>query len=209
MSKGLINTLLFLATCVVLYIIAQNLIAQKKVPSLQDMLASSTTPLGSAAAELSSTTDTVLADLASSSPREQPTGEDASAIASSTLFPDLQTTMLYASKGSLHVFVADTQASQEQGLSDISSLPLGVGMLFVFQNPGMYGFWMKDMDFPLDLIWIDSDDTIAGVTKNALPSSYPFAFMPPRPITYVLEADAGSVARFGLTTGTKVSFQLP
>ncbi len=188
MSKGLINIFLFIAACVALIYISQNLIAEKKVPSFGDAFSTTTPGLASTTEQIASTTTYIV---------------------NSLLFANLKTTTLTSSKGSMKVFIADTDATREQGLSDISSLPTGSGMLFVFNNPGKYGFWMKDMNFPLDLIWIDGNRAVVGVTKNALPSSYPFVFMPPRDILYVLETNAGSVASFGLMTGTKVQFSLP
>lgn len=113
---------------------------------------------------------------------------------------------IYTSKGSVKALIADTDTLREQGLSDRATLPQGVGMLFIFDTPGKYGFWMKDMNFPIDLIWIDSDKKIVGVTENALPSSYPYMFMPPKNILYVLEMNTGSIENFGLKTGTSVKF---
>ena len=201
MSKGLINIFLFIAACIALFYISQNLIAEKKVPSFGDAFSTSTPGLASSTEQIASTTTYIINALMATS------SDDLSVVTS--LFPQLKTTNLVASKGSVKAFIADTEETRQQGLSDIKSLPNDSGMLFVFNNPGKYGFWMKDMNFPLDLIWIDGNRTIAGVTKNVLPSSYPFVFMPPREISYVLEMDAGSVASFGLTTGTKVQFSLP
>ena len=47
------------------------------------------------------------------------------------------------------------------------TFPDGVGMLFVFNSPGQYSFWMKDMHFPLDMVWIDSDKIVADISRNA------------------------------------------
>ena len=116
---------------------------------------------------------------------------------------------LHAPKGVIHVEIADTDASREQGLSDRASLPTNHGMLFVFDTPGQYGFWMKDMHFSLDMVWINADKTLAGVTKNLLPSTYPSVFPPPNPIQYVLEINAGSADKFGLVSGAIVDFTLP
>lgn len=194
MSKGLINIILFFIGCVVLFFIAGRLVDDHSIPPLNEYIASSTAQFSDVSAQFASTSGM----LASSTvPLNKP-----------TVF-DLNSTTLFSSTGSIKVFVADSEASREQGLSDIASLPDGDGALFIFDSPGKYGFWMKDMNFPIDIVWIDSDMNIAGVTKNVLPKSYPFVFMPPKPVSYVLEVNAGSVAKFGLTTGTKVRFSLP
>ena len=205
MSKTAINIFLFIAACVILFFMARNLIIEKKIPALNlDQIGEVATSTASSTiaqllSDISTTTATTSAETAT-------TSTDMATTSTQNIFPNLLTKQILTSKGSVETFVADTEASREQGLSDIPSLPDGVGMLFVFPNPGNYGFWMKDMHFPLDLIWIDDYKNIVGVTKNALPVSYPFVFMPPRPVEYVIEMNAGSVARFGLTTGTKVSF---
>ncbi len=216
--------MLFLAGCIVLYFITQQLIANHKVPSLGEFIASSTgnttgTSTPSATSTSASTTQkissfvqmmNVIASSTLANPMDQDTQKSSSTSknVTSTIF-NLPATSLFAAGGSIKVFLADTETSREQGLSDILSLPNGEGALFVFDTPGKYGFWMKDMHFPIDLIWISADKTIAGVTKNVLPSSYPFVFMPPRDISYVLEMNAGSVTSFGLKTGTTVRFDLP
>src|SRR5690242_15708811 len=56
----------------------------------------------------------------------------------------------------IYVKKADTPAKQQQGLSGTASLPLDQGMLFIFPKDGTYAFWMKDMNYSLDIIWIDS-----------------------------------------------------
>ena len=89
------------------------------------------------------------------------------------------------------VTIADTPAEQEQGLSDTRFLPGNTGKLFVFNTPGKYGFWMKDMHYPLDMVWIDSTMHIVGITMNINPDTYPTVFYPPQEVSYVLEVNAG------------------
>jgi uncharacterized membrane protein (UPF0127 family) len=117
-----------------------------------------------------------------------------------------KTTTIYTASSSVKAFVADTDELRERGLSGSEQLLPGVGMLFVFDKPGKYGFWMKDMAYPIDIIWINEAKRVVGVTKNVLPSSYPFVFMPPSPVMYVLEMATSSVQTFGLTTGTALTF---
>jgi uncharacterized membrane protein (UPF0127 family) len=100
-------------------------------------------------------------------------------------------------------------AQQAQGLSDRTTIPDNYAMLFVFQQDGQYGFWMKDMKAPLDMIWLTDNGTIASITPDALPSSYPAVFYPPEPIKFVLETRAGFAQEKGWTTGTRVTLPLP
>jgi uncharacterized membrane protein (UPF0127 family) len=102
--------------------------------------------------------------------------------------------------------MAATDAAREQGLSDRTSLPKDSGMLFVFPNAGVYGFWMKDMHFPLDIVWIGADKKVYGVVPGVTPETFPEIFYPPVDILYVLELPAGSAADHAMATGTLLSF---
>lgn len=83
--------------------------------------------------------------------------------------------------------IARTTESRSKGLSGRKSLPYHQAMLFVFDEPGAYGFWMKDMNFPIDIIWIDENLKVIDVTPNNAPKSYPQIFKPKSPAQYVLE----------------------
>jgi uncharacterized membrane protein (UPF0127 family) len=133
-----------------------------------------------------------------------------------TANPGLATTTLTVGNTTITVEVADTDAEREQGLSDRTSLAPGHGMLFVFQQDGDYGFWMKDMSFPLDMLFISETQTpnvgaVVSVAANASPDSYNAAdpnasqvFSPPLAVKYVLEVPAGFAAEHGIATGTVV-----
>jgi uncharacterized membrane protein (UPF0127 family) len=98
-------------------------------------------------------------------------------------------------QATVQVEVESTEAAREQGLSGRMSLPEGSGMLFVFQTPGVYGFWMKDMNFALDMLFADANGKIVTIVRDATPESYlqnpPQVFYPKSPILYVLEVPAG------------------
>lgn len=87
--------------------------------------------------------------------------------------------------------LATTSAARSQGLSGRASLGSNAGMLFVFEEPGLYGFWMKEMKFSLDLIWLDSKGKVVDITTNLRPQTYPKAFYPVSPVKYVIEVNAG------------------
>ncbi len=108
--------------------------------------------------------------------------------------------------GNAHVRIdiADTPALQEQGLSGRKVLSEDQGMYFIFNHPGIYPFWMKEMNFPIDIIWIDENMSVADITKRALPSSFPQTFVPRVPALYVLEVQAGFAERHGVKIGDQV-----
>ena len=85
------------------------------------------------------------------------------------------------------VRIADSLAERAQGLSGTAALAPDEGMLFVFERAGMYGFWMKDMYYPIDIIWLNDELRPVGITKNISPDTFPTVFYPPVPVRYVLE----------------------
>ncbi len=105
--------------------------------------------------------------------------------------------------------IADTDAARTQGLSGRTEVPDNYGMLFVFDTPDSYGFWMKDMFVSIDIIWLRDDGTIVGIEDSVSPDTYPQAFNSPEPVRYVLETRAGYARDHGWTIGTKVPVVLP
>lgn len=108
------------------------------------------------------------------------------------------------SKGTIIAEVADTKSSRELGLSGRPSIKSDEGLLFVFDVPGRYGFWMKDMLFPLDILWVNENGIVVEVERGATPDSYPKIFMNASPASYVLEVNAGKAEEEGLYIGSKV-----
>ena len=104
----------------------------------------------------------------------------------------------------LEVEVARTPQEQSRGLSGKESLADNAGMLFVYGQPTTPAFWMPDMNFALDIIWIDESGVIIGIAEKVAPESYPELFSPPAPVQYVLEVNAGWSAAHGVTAGDDV-----
>ena len=90
--------------------------------------------------------------------------------------------------------VADTEAERTQGLSNRNELPANAWLLFVFDEDAPHCFWMKDMKFSIDIIWMDQDKKVVKIKENVKPETYPESFCPEQPALYVLEVNAG-VAR--------------
>ena len=104
----------------------------------------------------------------------------------------------------IKVEIVDTTASRTKGLSDRKVLEEGSGMLFVFENPGQYGFWMKNMNFPIDIVWISLDLKVVDIEKGLAPETFPNVFYPPEPVKYVLELPVGNSEKFGIDIGSVV-----
>jgi len=112
---------------------------------------------------------------------------------------------------SFTVNLADTPEKRFQGLSSRPVLEEGTGMLFVFQEERQHAFWMKDMRFPLDMIWINAQCVIADIIPDvpnpppdqndgALPT-----YSPSAPGTFVLELNSGIAASSGIQTGDRMT----
>lgn len=105
--------------------------------------------------------------------------------------------------------VADTRALRAQGLSGSAPLADGEGMLFLFEKPGIYGFWMKGMTFPIDIVWIRSGKVIGYEEHLAAPpllarNEEIETFYPPGEIDAVLEISAGAARKAGIQSGQDV-----
>ena len=106
----------------------------------------------------------------------------------------------------INIEIADDPSEQAQGLSGREYLAQDSGMLFVFPQPTTPAFWMKDMKFSLDFIWIDEGGEIIEITKSVSPATYPKTFMPPSPVKYVLEVNSGWTEKNGVKVGDKIEF---
>jgi len=115
-----------------------------------------------------------------------------------------------ADKTIVTIEIADTDEKRALGLSFRKSLPEKNGMLFIFETPGTYSFWMKDMNFPLDMIWIGEDNTIVDITEN-VPNpdlSAPLYdlphYSPKVPAKMILEVNAGFSKKNVISLGDRV-----
>jgi uncharacterized membrane protein (UPF0127 family) len=102
--------------------------------------------------------------------------------------------------------LATTTSEQEQGLSYRKSLANNSGMLFIFPDEEEQDMWMKDMHFSLDMIWFDKNFTVIDIKENATPESYPNIFSPRQKAMYVLEVNAGFVAKNKIKIGDVEKF---
>lgn len=113
---------------------------------------------------------------------------------------------LIAGNTELKVELAESQGQRGQGLGDRKSLPENQGMLFIFDKPDIYPFWMRDMKFPLDIIWLDPDYKVVHIASDVKPDTYPQAFQSTQPAQYVLEINAGVAEKNNVTTGSRIIF---
>jgi uncharacterized membrane protein (UPF0127 family) len=113
----------------------------------------------------------------------------------------------------LRVYLAVTNDQQIKGLSVKDHLKENEGMLFVYEQPSRQGFWMKDMKFPIDIIWLDNNGTVVYIKNSLQPCIMTFAFLcptytPDKDSLYVLETGSGFSKKHGIKIGTHADFQL-
>ena len=107
------------------------------------------------------------------------------------------------------VDIADDDLKREKGLSGRERLNDLEGMLFIFDKEGRYGFWMKDMNFSIDIIWINSEYEVVDISPNEIvyiekdlnPESYPNVYYPDSDSSLVLEVVSGFSEENNLKVG--------
>jgi uncharacterized membrane protein (UPF0127 family) len=107
----------------------------------------------------------------------------------------------------LETQISSTSHARQIGLSKHTSLTENQAMLFVFDQEGKYTFWMKNMDFAIDIFWLNSSQEIVGIKKNADPSDYPESYAPEADAAYVIETQAGIADTYNISLGQKFKWE--
>jgi uncharacterized membrane protein (UPF0127 family) len=111
----------------------------------------------------------------------------------------------------LNVQIADTRPLQTRGLMFQEKLPYDQGMLFVFEDEGVRSMWMLNMQFALDVIWIDAEGNVVHIEKDTQPCKSALETMActftngnDQHAKYVLEVTSGFVDKFNITENSKL-----
>jgi uncharacterized membrane protein (UPF0127 family) len=109
---------------------------------------------------------------------------------------------------SYQITVARSDAELSKGLSGTKSLASDQAMVFAFSKDGSQPIWMKDMNYPIDIVWLDDNNEVVYTVKNAQPSSYNKAdpsksqmFQSPTSAHYVIELPSGTIDSTGIKNG--------
>jgi uncharacterized membrane protein (UPF0127 family) len=111
----------------------------------------------------------------------------------------------------LQVQVADTEPRRVRGLMFQDQLPYDQGMIFVFDEVGVYSLWMLNMQFSLDMIWFDQNGNIIHIEKDVPPCKTALetmtcqSFAPDGQALYILEVTSGFIDKFHITKDSKLS----
>lgn len=118
----------------------------------------------------------------------------------------LETTELQVNGQIFTAEIARSGKEQTRGLSGRDCLVEGRAMLFPYERPGDYCYWMKEMNFAIDMIWLDDEKEVVTIKSKVSPETYPESFCPDRPAQYVVEVPAGTADELQLVTGQTIRF---
>ncbi len=114
---------------------------------------------------------------------------------------------LHVGDGVFSAQVLKTDKELTKGLSGRTHLGADEAMLFVFGGDDKWSIWMKDMKFPIDIVWLDKNKKVVHIVKNVSPDSYPNeSFAPTEDARYVVEFVAGTVDSRSITIGKEAKF---
>ena len=103
--------------------------------------------------------------------------------------------------------IARSPAELEQGLSGTQEMPAGEALVFDFGRTDQWGIWMKDMNYSIDILWLDAAKKVIHIERGASPDSYPdTTYRAPNPSRYVIELKAGAAEASRITIGTQAVF---
>lgn len=106
------------------------------------------------------------------------------------------------------VKISESEKDKEIGLSQTKSLPNDYGMVFTFKNDGFYPFWMRDMKYPIDIIFIN-DGKVVKIFPNVPPpkaNEVPKIYVSEVPADTVLEISAGLSEKYNVKEGDSIKF---
>jgi uncharacterized membrane protein (UPF0127 family) len=109
------------------------------------------------------------------------------------LIPCLPSNRIVVDGVGIWVCVANSPSEHARGLSETRYIPRNWGMLFVFKDYSHHRFWMKDMNYPIDIVWLNDSLQPVEVARNATPESYPGLFVPKYANRFVLETNVGRI----------------
>lgn len=116
------------------------------------------------------------------------------------------TSSVTINKLEIPVEVMRTEADVQKGLSGRANLDYKSGMLFIFSKEDYYHFWMPDMHFPIDIIWINNNKIvdISHNVSNEFDPKNPKFYLPTKKANYVLEVNAGFSKKNNIKIGDNI-----
>lgn len=109
-------------------------------------------------------------------------------------------------KASFDIEIADTEETRQRGLKYRENMEDNQAMLFIFDGKDSYGFWMEDTYLPLDMLFIDYQDTIYYIEEHTQPFSRE-TIEPGGLNLYTLEVKAGICEKYKIKAGDKIKWE--
>jgi uncharacterized membrane protein (UPF0127 family) len=127
-------------------------------------------------------------------------------------FPNYQKTTISIDGINVSMAIASTDEQRIRGLSGLEKMNENEGMIFLFDEPSMQGFWMNKMNFPIDIIWLDSNSKVVHIEKKLEPCKIFLAcpvYNPQVDSLYVIELRSGFTDDHSIKNGVIINFDLP
>jgi uncharacterized protein len=121
------------------------------------------------------------------------------------VFLNFKKDKIFFSENFFFVDIISKKEDLIRGLSGRKEMEDNSGLLMVFQNDDYHGIWMKDMFFPIDILWLNQNLEVVYIKESVLPETFPEVFRPKEKSRYVLEVSSGMVERFNISTGDKAT----
>ena len=127
-------------------------------------------------------------------------------------FPNYEKTLISINGFNVSMAIAATDEQRIRGLSGLDNLNENEGMLFLFEEPSKEGFWMNKMNFPIDIIWLDSSNKVVHIEKQLEPCK-PFmvcpVYSPQADSLYVIELRSGFSDSHSIKKNMIINFDMP
>lgn len=115
---------------------------------------------------------------------------------------------LFIGDGVFRTEVALNNASREMGLSGRSEFGVDQALLMVFPNESKWGIWMKKMNFPIDIVWLNKEKKVVYIKKSAPFDDQTTIYKPEKSALYVVELPAGTTTKKSIAIGKVAIFQV-
>lgn len=117
------------------------------------------------------------------------------------------TAVMHIAGSRFEIRIADDHASRMRGLSGTSHMPAGEAMVFIFDSDDKWSIWMKDMNYAIDIVWLNDKKQVVDYATHVSPDSYPNeTFGPKEKARYVVEFKSGIVEKKGIKVGQTAVF---
>ena len=127
-------------------------------------------------------------------------------------FPNYEKTTISINGFNISMAIASTDEQRIRGLSGVERMSENEGMLFLFDKPSKQGFWMNKMNFPIDIIWLDSKNKVVHIEKQLEPCKLFLAcpvYNPQVDSIYVIELRSGFADDHSIKNDMTINFDVP